>query len=254
LAESDLPDFTADENAKVYRLSDFEGPLDLLLFLIKKNEVNIYDIPIASITDQFLFYLDNDQCIGLDDLTEFYNMAASLLLIKSRMLLPIEVSIDDEFDDPRQELIEKLIEYQKYKKLSDLMEQKEMEVEWSIERTRMQRQLPFDTDERLWDRVDIWDLLQTFSSMVKGISSERILDIYEEVSVNEKLALIHELLEEKGAFSFVDLLIRRHSTIDFVCAFLAILEAVKLKEISIYQHRLFGDIQIRSYRDQGAPE
>jgi len=230
--------------SRKFRLADFEGPLDLLLFLIKQNEVSIYDIPIASITEQYLGYLDGDEGVDLEDLTEFYSMAASLLYIKSKMLLPVEVDLGDEFDDPRRDLIEKLIEYQKYKKLTELMEQKEMEVEWSLERKKMQRPLPFAEEESLWEEIGVWDLLKTFSSLVRNVSSERIIDLYEEVSINEKLALINEFLERDEPFSFTDLVTRPHSTMDVACAFLALLEAVKFKLIRILQHRLFGDIRI----------
>ena len=228
-----------------FHLQDFEGPLDLLLFLIRKNEVNIYDIPISSITEQYLAILEEGSDISLDDLTEFYAMAATLLYIKSRMLLPIEVDLDDELEDPRRELIEKLIEYQRYKKLSELMEKKELEVEWAIERKKMQRPLPFAEEERLWEEIDVWDLLKSFSALVSNISSERVMDLYEEVSINEKITLINEFLDTRDSFSFTELVTRPRSTLDVVCAFLAILEAVKFRLIAIYQHRLFGDIQIR---------
>ena len=172
-------------------------------------------------------------------------MAANLLYIKSRMLLPVEVDLGDELDDPRRELIDKLIEYQKYKRLSELMEKKEMEVEWAIERKKMQRPLPFAEEASLWEEIDVWDLLKTFSSLVTNLTSERIIDLYEEVSINEKIALIHELLDSKESFSFTELITRPRSTMDVACAFLAILEAVKFRIITIYQHRLFGDIAIR---------
>lgn len=230
-----------------YSLAEFEGPLDLLLFLIKKNEVSIYDIPIASITEQFLASLAGADGVSLDDLTEFYTLAATLLYIKSRMLLPVDIDLSDEIDDPRRDLVEKLIEYQKFKKLSELMERKELEVEWTIERTKMQRALPFANEEELWDKIDVWDLLKSFSGLMGGMSSERIIDMYEEVSINEKTALIHELLEARQSFAFVDLITRPGSTLDIVCAFLALLEAVKYRVISIHQHRLFGDIQIRRH-------
>jgi segregation and condensation protein A len=230
---------------RLFRLKDFEGPLDLLLFLIKKNEVSVYDIPVASITEQYLGFLDSDAGVDLDDLTEFYAMAATLLYIKSRMLLPLDVNLDDELEDPRRELIEKLIEYQKFKRLSELMERKEMEVEWTVERKRIQRPLPFAEETALWEEIDVWDLLRSFSSLVTNLSSERIMDLYEEVSINEKTTLIRELLDTKDSFSFTDLVTRPHSTMDIVCAFLAILEAVKYRIISIFQHKLFGDIMIK---------
>jgi segregation and condensation protein A len=229
-----------------FRLDDFEGPLDLLLFLIKKNEVSVYDIPIASITEQFLVSLQSAEGVDLDIMTEFYALAATLLYIKSRMLLPVEINLDDEIEDPRQDLVERLIEYQKYKKLSELMENKELEVEWTIERTKLQRALPF-ADEELWDTIDIWDLLKSFSGLMGGMSSERIIDMYEEVSINEKVALIHEFLDSRESFAFHELITRPGSTLDIVCAFLAILEAVKNRIISIQQHRLFGDIKLRRY-------
>ena len=232
---------------RLFRLKDFEGPLDLLLFLIRKNEVSVYDIPIASITEQYLGFLDSLDVVDLDDLTEFYSMAATLIYIKSRMLLPLDPELDDEMDDPRRELIEKLIEYQKFKRLSELMERKEMEVEWSVERKKMQRPLPFAEQDDLWSQIDVWDLLRSFSSLVTNLSSERIMDLYEEVSINEKTALIHEFLDGKGSFSFTDLIIRPRSTMDIVCAFLAVLEAVKYHVVSIFQHKLFGDIEIRAF-------
>jgi segregation and condensation protein A len=230
--------------ARSFRVKEFEGPLDLLLFLIKKNEVNIYDIPIAQITEQYLSYLSYATELDLEDLTEFHSLAATLLYIKSRMLLPVEVLLDDDIEDPRQELVDKLIEYQKFKKLSELMEEKEKEAEWVIERKKLQRPLPF-IEEELWEKVDIWDLLKTFSSIMKNVSDERIIDLYEEVSVNEKITLLTELLETRGECSFADLVVRNGSVLDIICAFLAILEAVKVRMISIFQNRMFGDILIR---------
>ena len=182
-------------------------------------------------------------------MTEFYAMAATLIYIKSRMLLPVDMDLGEEIDDPRRELIEKLIEYQKFKRLSELMERKEMEVEWSLERKKIQRPLPFVEEQELWEEIDVWDLLRSFSSLVTNLSSERIMDLYEEVSINEKTTLIRELLESKGSFAFTDLITRPRSTMDIVCAFLAILEAVKYRLISIYQHKLFGDIMIRARAD-----
>ncbi len=235
-----------------FRIRDFEGPLDLLLFLIKKNEVNIYDIPVADITEQYLEYLDYAVATDLDDLTEFYATAAALLYIKSRMLLPVEITVDDEdLEDPRQQLVEKLIEYQKYKKLSDLMEQKEEEAEWNFERKKIQRVLPF-AEADLWEKVDTWDLLKTFTALVSNYSSERILDMYEEISVSEKITLMNELLEDRGECFFTDLIVRKGNILDVVCAFMAVLEAVKFKMAVIYQNRMFGDIKIRPYEDGNA--
>ena len=231
-----------------FSLPQFEGPLALLLHLINKNEVNIYDIPISEITEQFLEYLDYVISPDLDNLVDFYAMAADLIYIKSRMLLPI--SEDDmeneEIEDPRAELVEKLIEYQKYKKLTTLMEEKEEETEWFFERKKMQVSLPFE-DNELWERVNTWDLLKTFSNLISSYNKERILTFYEEVSVNEKITLMNEFLEEKGECMFTDLIVRKGNLLDIVCAFMALLEAVKFKIASIWQNRMFGDIKIKKW-------
>jgi len=230
-----------------FHLGDFDGPLDLLLFLIRKSEVNIYDIPIASITEQYLAYLNFATKVDLDTMTEFYLMAATLLYIKSKMLLPVELNMDDEIEDPRRDLVEKLIEYQKFRKLSDLMAEKKGEVEWIIERTGSQRVLPF-SDEGIWEQVSVWDLLQTFSSLLTTLSSERIIDLYEEVSVNEKITLISELLEDREEFLFTEL-VKRRTILEIVCAFWAVLELVKEKRIMVMQNRLFGDIRIKARKE-----
>lgn len=235
-----------------FHLGQFDGPLDLLLFLIRKSEVNIYDIPIASITEQYLSFLAFAAKVDLDTMTEFHLMAATLLYIKSKMLLPVELSMDDELDDPRKELVDKLIEYQKFRKLSDLMSDREGEVEWIIERSRSQRILPF-SDEGIWEQVSVWDLLQTFSSLLSNLSSERIIDLYEEVSVNEKITLIAEMLETHDELMFTDI-VRKRTILEIVCAFWAVLELVKEHRILVLQNRLFGDIRIRPRAAEQAPE
>ena len=115
-------------------------------------------------------------------------------------------------------------------------------VEWIVERGRDQRILPF-TDDGIWGEVSVWDLLQTFSSLLSTLSAERIIDLYEEVSVNEKVTLIDELLESREELLFTDLL-RRRSVLEVVCAFFAVLEMVKSRRITVFQNRLFGDIRI----------
>ena len=159
----------AENTARNFKLNEFEGPLDLLLYMIRKNEINIYDIPIAQITEQYIEYLRYAESMDLEDLTAFHTMAATLLYIKSRTLLPVEMDEDDA-EDPRAELVERLIEYQKYKKLSELMEEKEKENDWIIERRRLQHNLPF-ADDDVWEKVDIWDLVKTFSVITANMSA-----------------------------------------------------------------------------------
>lgn len=227
------------------QLEQFEGPLDLLIFLIRKNEVNIYDIPISKITEQYLQFLEYSTRVDLDKITDFYVMAATLLYIKSRMLLPETESEDDEdAEDPRQELVKKLIEYQKFRKLSDLMGEREEESEFVLERKSSQTILPFEEDEQIWDQLDVWDLLKTFSKLMSNLSADQLLNLHEEVTVNEKLTLIDELIQTKGEFVFTDLLRRPDSVMELVCAFIAILESARQRTIRIMQNRMFGDIRI----------
>lgn len=233
-----------------FTAGQFEGPLDLLWSLIRENKINIYDIPIADITDQFLDYLDYAVETNLQDLSEFYSWAAKLIYIKSRMLLPVEVEFDDDesMEDPREELVEQLIEYQRFKKLSELMEEQEEQSEWSFERKKIERFLPFDNDDSQWEKMDTWALLQDMQKIFRNLTNlnadERILNMNEDISPNEKITLMNELLDRNGECMFTDLITRKGNELDVICAFMAILEAVKLKMAEIYQNRMFGDIKI----------
>lgn len=254
LMEKNETPAASENSARKFRAGEFDGPLGLLWQLIRESKVNIYDIPIAQITEQYLDYLDNLVDTDLSDLSEFYSWAAKLVYIKSRMLLPVEVAFDgdDDIEDPRQELVEKLIEYQKFKKLSGLMEEQEEDSAYVYDRKKTQRMLPFDDAESQWERVDTWELLQQmqkiFRNMVSQYSNEKILNMYEEISVNEKITLMNEFLEDKGECMFTDLITRRGNEMDVICAFMAILEAVKFKMATIFQSRLFGDIKICKYQ------
>jgi segregation and condensation protein A len=229
-----------------YHVGEFEGPLDLLLFLIKKNEVNIYDIPISEITEQYLQYLSYATEIDLSSITEFYVMAATLLYIKSQMLLPAEMNLDEEIEDPRSELVEQLIEYQKYKKLGQLIT--DAAPTWVLEKKNQQPVLPFDQDEESWEEIAVWDLLKLFSSLVSSLSLEKIVDLHEDVTIKEKIALIYEMLEDNDDMDFTHLVSKGKSVMELICAFLAVLELVKQKVITIYQNKLFGDIRISRRR------
>ena len=233
-----------------YTLDQFEGPLDLLLYLIQKAQINIYDIPIAQITDQFIGYLNLAEKPDLDELADFYLMAAHLLLIKSRMLLPRSSILDDdeELDDPRSELVERLLEYQKYKRYSTLLSDSNRQGELFIQRKKAQFMLPFD-DSDLWNEISVWDLLKTFTSLLRSITTEQVFNVYEEVTTKQKITLMYELFEKQDELSFFDIVANPESRLDVICAFLAILEAVKFHMVVIIQHQLFGDILIRKRED-----
>jgi segregation and condensation protein A len=240
--------------AQTFNLGEFEGPLDLLLFLIRKNEVNIYDIPIAVITEQYLGYLQYSARVDLDNITEFYVMAATLLYIKSRMLLPVELDLDDDLEDPRRVLVEQLVEYQRFKKLSELMGAAQDDNEFDLERRKDQIVLPFP-EEDLWEDVAVWDLLKVFSRLISSISDERVFDLYEQVTVNEKITLIHEILGERSDFTFTELIERgRRTVLEIICSLLAVLELIKSRIVVVQQNRMFGDIRIIKREDASGPQ
>ena len=234
------------QSALSYSVRQFEGPLDLLLHLIQKAQVNIYDIPIAEITDQFLAYLDMASTLDLDDLTDFYAMAAHLIYLKSKMLLPNDDGFDedDEFSEMRSDLVQRLLEYQKFKRYTALLADTNQSTELFIQRRKSQFMLPFE-DQDLYKDVTVWDLLKTFSTLLRSITPEQVFNVYEEVTTKQKLSLMVELFEDRDEISFTDIVVNRGSPMDIICAFLAILEAVKFSMISIHQHSLFGDIVIR---------
>ena len=180
----------------------------------------------------------------MQDLSEFYLWAAKLACIKSRLLLPVEVRYDDDesMEDPREELVEQLIEYQRFKKLSVLMEEQEEQSEWSFERKKIERTLPFDEDDSQWKKMDTWALLQDMQKIFRNLTNvnpdERLLNMGEDIAPNEKIALINELLEKKSECMFTDLITRKGNELDVICAFMAILEAVKLNLVEIYQNKM----------------
>lgn len=225
-----------------FKTPKYEGPLDLLLALIQKAEVNIYDIPISLITDQFLEYLHQAKEIGLGDLSEFYKMAAELIWIKSQMMLPVEVEFDEEYVDPREELVERLLEYSKFKKYSELLMGNEENGDLPIMRKESKFQFPF-SDEELWEDVTTRDLMNTFMEMMKNYDfvEEKIFNVYEEVTEKEKIALMNELFETKDQIMFSDLFIKKTPE-HVICSFLAVLESVKDKMILVDQPEPFGDM------------
>ncbi len=238
-------------DGKTFHTPIFEGPLDLLLFLIQKSELNIYDIPIGDITDQFLSYLERADEIELGELTQFYKMAADLIYIKSRMLLPVDLEFDEEYQDPRQELVERLLDYQKFRKYTELLTDTNVGGELYISRKSSAFRLPFG-DEELFGQVTLTDLFSTFRRLITKISPSKVFNVYEEVTVNEKITLMSEYFETRDYITLEELIVDLQSVAHIVCAFMAILDATKLGLIIITQDESFGPILIR--RREGAYE
>jgi segregation and condensation protein A len=241
LAEAPGRDDGAQSDAYRVKLEIFEGPLDLLLYLIKKDEIDIYDIPIAHITEQYLAYLELMQELDISVAGDFLVMASTLIYIKSKMLLPPDPKIDGEEDliaDPRAELIERLLEYQKFKSAAQMLHSRG-EVE-SACYTRG----PLETDSSNPEvSATLFDLLRVFREVLKRAEDQIELEIArDEMTVAEKLAQIHSLLDERERINVRELFEMARSRRELIITFLALLELVKEWKIYLIQSEVFGDI------------
>lgn len=235
-----------DERRDQYRikLEIFEGPLDLLLFLIKKDEIDIYDIPIAHITREYLEYLKLMEQLDIAVAGDFLVMASTLIYIKSKMLLPPDPKLDGDADlneDPRAELVERLLEYQKYKSASQMLYSR-FEIESAVY-TRG----ALETDKSNPEvSATVFDLLRVFNEILKRAESKLEMEIArDEVTMSEKLAQIHALLDANDEINVRDLFELSRSKRELILTFLAFLELVKEWKVYIVQRELFGDIFAR---------
>ena len=242
------------------KLQAFEGPLDLLLHLIDKNQIDIYDIPIVDITEQYMAYLDKMRKADLNIMSEFLVMAATLLDIKAKMLLPAEKveESDDEPEDPRAELVAKLLEYKLYKSISAELKDREFDSDMvyfrkpSIPDAVAEYRPPLDLDELIGD-VDLNRLNAIFKALMK--KQDDLVDPIrskfgriekEEISVEDKMGDLRSFAVGKKSFSFREVLSRSGSKLEVIVTFLAILELMKTGEIAIIQENRFDDIEIAS--------
>lgn len=230
---------------------DFDGPLELLLYLIQENKANIYDLPIALITDQFIEYIKTHET-ELGDLADFYRLAAELLYIKTKLLLPNTTALDEEYEDPRADLVDRLLDYQKYKRYTELLAGNGGDDRLRIERGENFFALPFE-DKDLFEGVTLNDLKSTFASLLQNTPPSKIFNIYEEVSLNEKKALMMELLETKESITIEDLIVDKTNPLHIIVSFMAILESVKDKLILIKQEVLYGSIVIEKRPEEWDP-
>ena len=240
------------------KLQVFEGPLDLLLHLIDKNKIDIYDIPIVEITNQYMEYIREMEKQDLNVMSEFLLMAATLLDIKCRMLLPKEVNEDGEEEDPRAELVEQLLQYKMYKYMSYELKDRQVEGERLLYREPqipdkvMNYVEPVDLD-RLLDGLTLQKLNAIFKEVMRK-QSDKIDPVRsrfgkiekEEVTLPEKLDYVEAYAREHRRFSFRNLLTRQSSKIQIIVTFLAILELMKTGKIRIAQEQPFDDIEITS--------
>ena len=242
------------------KLEAFEGPLDLLLHLIDKNKINIYDIPIVTITDQYIAYINQMEQADLDSMSEFLLMAATLLDIKCRMLLP-KIPTEEEELDPRAELVEQLRQYKMFKYISkELREREQMTGDRLTHASRLPSEVsshiePVDTDAVLSD-VTLRRLQEIFRDVLRS-SQDKIDPIRsrfgrierEKVSLNDKINDVASFAKTHPVFSFRELLSGQKSRVQIVVTFLAVLELIKGGGLMVSQEELFGDIRIRTAAD-----
>ena len=240
------------------RLTVFEGPLDLLLYLIEKNKIDIYDIPIVVITEQYLDYIKNMQTQDMNVMSEFLVMAATLLDIKCRMLLPREVNEEGEEEDPRAELVQKLLEYKMYKYMAYELRDKQVDAAKSWYKKPMlpkevaDYQYPIDYEELLGG-LSLSKLHEIFKAVMRR-QEEKIDPIRsrfgkiekDEINLEEKQVYIEEYVKNHKRFSFRNLLEKQGSKMEVIVTFMAVLEMMKQGIISIEQEDTFADIVITS--------
>ena len=226
------------------QLENFEGPLDLLLHLIKKNEMDIYDIPMSAITEQYLSILDAMKTINLDVAGEFLLMAATLLHIKSKLLLPkiIEEELEEEEDDPRAELVRRLLEYQKYKEVSLTLDSRPQ-----LNREIFARVAPepevLEEAEAGFVAVGLFDLLEALQEVFKESPEQHVHEInLDQLSVTDRINAILSMLQGKESLAFGDLFSGGLQRNEMIVTFLALLELVKLRMVRIMQNTHHGTI------------
>jgi len=230
------------------KLDIFEGPLDLLLYLIKKNDLDITDIPIAEITVQYMAYINMMQMLDLDFIGDFLVMAATLMQIKSKMLLPPDPIEEEEIEeDPRDELVRRLQEYKKFKDVADALKEKEIWRKDLYARNideEAKQQLVDDAKE-VFIEANLFDLINALSDALNKAPEEILHEIVtEEYTVDDKIHDILHFLLKDSKISLQSLFQKAKSKLEMIVTFLAILELIRLKEIKAIQKRTFEDIEI----------
>lgn len=240
--ETDLSEVTSKDNLH-FKVPVFEGPLDLLLHLIKENKIDIYDIPIAQITEQYLQYIEFIKELNLEIAGEFLVIAATLIHIKSKMLLPPDETQPEELqEDPRAELVRRLLEYQAFKDASVNLREKENA--WM---NIFRRPPPMQDElegEPLLSEVSLFDLVSAFKDILSKAPLEVIEITRESLTVAERINFIMEKIEGEDGIRFEELFKESYTKIALIVTFLALLEVIRLGLVKAYQEKAFGSIWI----------
>jgi segregation and condensation protein A len=230
-------------------LDVYEGPLDLLLDLIRKQDIDIYDIPIAKITAQYLVYVEKIRELDVNIAAEFIYMAAVLIHIKSKMLLPRDpMAPAEEQEDPRSELVNRLLEHEKFKSAAQMLLQKQQIEEAVLTNPALKDFIEAEgTEPEL--AADVIDLVKTFQQVLERVRTRPVLNVDEEtVTVGQMIEYLHRRLSlEDRPIRLKQLLMRIPSRQALVCMFLALLELVRLQAIQVRQEKLFGEIAVRKH-------
>jgi segregation and condensation protein A len=227
-------------------LNLFRGPLDLLLFLVRKHEVEIVDIPIAAITDQYLEYLSALEQLDVNAVADFLALASTLIEIKSQQVLPRSDEVQEELEDPRQELVRRLLEYKKYRDAASMLEERSRD--WQQHYPRLSTDLPRHERDLAGEpiqEVELWDLVSAFGRIIRDTEAAKPSSIvYDDTPIHVYMARIHARLLQEGRLALGDLFDPSMHKSTLVGIFLAILELVRHHHVRVEQNALFGEIWI----------
>jgi len=229
------------------RIENFEGPLDLLLHLIKKNEINIYDIPIAMIAQQYLSYIEAMKDLNLTVAGEFLVMAATLLQIKSKMLLPVEENAEDDEDgpDPREELVRRLLEYKAFKEAARQLDTQERMWREIYTRPAVSVEAGPESDDAMLDNIGLFDLVDALQTILDRNPGKKLLEIMpDNLTVRDRMTAILEALESQESIGFEALFEVSCHRLMIIVTFLALLELIRLRTVRVYQAENFGPILV----------
>jgi segregation and condensation protein A len=257
MTEPQPPEFESILEDYPVRLQNFEGPLDLLLHLIKKNELDIYDIPIALVTQQYLDYLDLMQELNLDVVGEFLVMAATLIHIKSRMLLPRpDPTQEDPEEDPREALVRRLLEHQRFKAAAELLHEREIQrsAQWARPDQRVTDLVGEAPEPEI--EVDLFSLMAAFRQVLDRVRQRPMVPLpVEQIPIETRIEQLLARLSETDACGFEDLFADVNSRGGMIVTFLALLEMIRLKLVRVFQSGAFGPIRVyKRAKLEGAPE
>lgn len=238
------------------KLEMFEGPLDLLLYLVKKDHLNIYDIPIARVTEQYLQYIELMQLLDLNIAGEFLVMAATLIQIKSKMLLPAEENqqVEEEQEDPRAELVKRLLEYEKFKEIALNLREREVGQQEVFKRPKTENKEEQPADGEVYFEASLFDLISAFSQALEDVPKEIFYEVVkDEFTVEDKVHTLLHLMLVENSVALSRLFKEAKNKIEIVVIFLAVLELIRMREIVARQKGLFGEIEISRNKENIIP-